>query len=83
MFDPDAETIMEADSSGYAIGEVISQVDEKGRLRPVGLFSRKLTPAEAKYEIHDKELLSIIVTMKHFRGELRSDERPFILLLDH
>ncbi|KAI0991101.1 hypothetical protein K3495_g17086, partial [Podosphaera aphanis] len=32
MFDPEAETILEADSSGYAIGGVVSQVDNKGRL---------------------------------------------------
>ncbi|KAI1006047.1 hypothetical protein K3495_g2170 [Podosphaera aphanis] len=83
MFDPNAETIIEADSSGYAIGGVISQVDEKGRLRPVGFFSRKLTPAEANYQIHDKELLSIVATMRHFRGELRSVERPFIVFSDH
>ena len=74
---------MEADSSGYAIGGIISQVDEKGRLRPVGFCSRKLTPAEANYQIHDKELLSIVATLRHFRGELRSVERPFIAFSDH
>ena len=83
MFDPEAETILEADSSGYAIGSVVSQVDKKGRLRPVGFFSRKLTPAEANYEIHDKELLSIIATIRHFRGELKSLGRPFVVLSDH
>ena len=74
---------MEADSSGYALGGVISQVDEKGRLRPVGFFSRKLTPAEDNYQIHDKDLLSIVATMRHFISELRSVERPFIVFSDH
>ncbi|KAI1006812.1 hypothetical protein K3495_g1414 [Podosphaera aphanis] len=83
MFDPDVETITEADSSGYAIGGVISQVDEKGQLGPVGFFSRKLTPAETIYKIYDKELLSIIATMRHFSGELRSVERPLIVFSDH
>ena len=83
MFDPDAETVLEADSSGYAIGGVVSQVDNKGRLRPAGFFSRKLSPAEANYEIHDKELLAILATIKHFRGELRSVSRPFTILSDH
>ncbi|KAI0996379.1 hypothetical protein K3495_g11802 [Podosphaera aphanis] len=67
MFDPEAETILEADSSGYAIGGVVSQLDEKRRLRPVGFFSRKLTAAESNYEIHDKELLAILSTTNHFR----------------
>ena len=83
MFDPEAETILEADSSGYAVGGVLLQVDEKCRLRPVGFFSRKLLPAEANYEIYDKEMLSIIATMRHFRGELRSVDKPFIILSDH
>ncbi|KAI0991339.1 hypothetical protein K3495_g16848 [Podosphaera aphanis] len=73
MFDREAEKILEADSSGYAIGGVVSQMDEKRRLPPVGFFSRKLTAAESNYEIHDKELLAILSTIKHFRGELRCD----------
>lgn len=83
MFDPEADTVLEADSSGYAVGGVLSQVDEKGRLRPVGFFSRKLLPAEANYEIYDIEILSVIATMRHFRGELRSVDKPFIVLSDH
>ncbi|KAI0991680.1 hypothetical protein K3495_g16507, partial [Podosphaera aphanis] len=83
MFDPEAETILEADSSGYAIGGVVSQMDEKRRLRPVGFFSRKLTAAESNYEIHDKELLAILSTIKHFRGELRSVSTSFLVLSDH
>ena len=83
IFDSEAETLLEVDSSGYAIGGVLSQVDEKGRLRPVGFFSRKLLPAEANYEIYDKEMLSIVATMRHFRGELRSVSKPFTILSDH
>ncbi|KAI0996458.1 hypothetical protein K3495_g11723 [Podosphaera aphanis] len=83
MFDPEAETTLEADSSGYAIGVVVSRVDNKGRLRPIGFFSRKFSAAEAYYEIHNKELLSILATMRHFRGELRSVTKPFTVLSDH
>ncbi|KAI0999173.1 hypothetical protein K3495_g9023 [Podosphaera aphanis] len=83
MFDPEAETILEADSSGYAIRGLVSQLDEKRRLRPVGFFSSKLTAAESNYEIHDKELLAILSTIKHFRGKLRSVSTPFIVLSDH
>ncbi|KAI0993816.1 hypothetical protein K3495_g14368, partial [Podosphaera aphanis] len=64
LFSAEKETYLEADASGYAIGGVLSQIDEKNRLRPVGYFSRKLTPAESNYNIHDKELLAIITTMR-------------------
>ncbi|KAI1001137.1 hypothetical protein K3495_g7060 [Podosphaera aphanis] len=70
FFSAEKETYLEADASGYAIGGVLSQIDEKNRLRPVGYFSRKLTPAESNYNIHDKELLAIITTMRHFDGKL-------------
>lgn len=83
MFDHTLETILEADSSGYGIGGVLSQVGTDGILRPVGFYSRKLSPAEANYEIHDKELLSIVSAMRHFRGELRSVESLFTVLSDH
>lgn len=83
MFDETLETLVEADSSGFALGGVVSQVDSKGRLRPIGFFSRKLTATEVNYEIHDKELLAIVATMKHFSGELRSLEQPFTVLSDH
>ncbi|KAI0998743.1 hypothetical protein K3495_g9455 [Podosphaera aphanis] len=83
MFDSEAETILEADSSGYAVGGVLSQVDEKSRLGPVSFFSRNFSPAEANYEIYDKKMPSIIATMQHFRGKLRNVSKPFIVLSDH
>ncbi|CCE34913.1 uncharacterized protein CPUR_08852 [Claviceps purpurea 20.1] len=83
MYDPELETVVEADSSGYGLGGVVSQIGHDNLLRPVGFFSRKLTAAEINYQIHDKELLSIISTIKHFRGELRSCRKTFTILSDH
>jgi hypothetical protein len=36
-------------------------------LHPVAFHSRKFQPAEIKYEIHDRELLAIIDTLKQWR----------------
>lgn len=82
QFDPERETIVEADSSGWAIGGVLSQYDSDGLLRPVAYFSRKNTPAECNYEIHDKELLAIICCLKEWESELTSVER-FTIITDH
>jgi hypothetical protein len=82
-FDPDKLTILEADCSGYSLGACMSQFDDKGILRPVAYFSRKLSPAESNYEIHDKELLAIVKSMDEWRGELSSTAKPFIVLSDH
>lgn len=82
LFNSERETVLEADCSGWALGAVVSQVDERGRLRPTGYFSRRLTAAEVNYDIHDKELLAITASMKHFQGELRSVSN-FTVLSDH
>jgi RNase H-like domain found in reverse transcriptase len=64
QFDADRETIVETDSSGWCTGATLSQVDEKGDLRPCAYFSRKLNPAESNYNIYNKELLAIIRVLK-------------------
>lgn len=82
QFDPKRETVVEADSSGYATGGVLSQYDDEGLLRPCAYFSRKNSPAECNYEIHDKELLAIICCLKEWESELISVPR-FTIITDH
>src|SRR3984957_9838345 len=81
-FDPDKETVVEADSSGYCIGGLLSQYDDKGLLRPVAYYSRKNSPAECNYQIYDKELLAIVRCLKEWESELRS-VREFTVVTDH
>jgi hypothetical protein len=81
-FEEGRETVVEADASGWATGGVLSQVQDDGTLRPYAYLSQKLSPAEANYEIHDKELLSIIRTLKEWRPELKMVPR-FKILTDH
>jgi hypothetical protein len=52
---------IEADSSDFATGAILSQVSpEDGKWHPVAFFSKSLSPVECNYEIHDKEMLAII-----------------------
>jgi hypothetical protein len=60
QWDPDRETILETDSSGYVVAGVLSQYDDQGLLRPVAYYSKKMTSTQSNYEIHDKELLAVI-----------------------
>jgi len=56
---------MEADSSDFASGAVLSQQlprEEKWHL--VAFYSKSLSPVERNYEIHDKEILTIICTLE-------------------
>ncbi|KAM4057323.1 reverse transcriptase (RNA-dependent DNA polymerase) [Hirsutella rhossiliensis] len=73
QWDPDRETIVETDSSGYVTGGALSQKGDDGIMRPVAFFSKKNAPAECNYPIHDKELLAIIRCLEHWDAELRSE----------
>jgi hypothetical protein len=53
------------DASHTQLGAVISQ-DEK----PIAFYSRKLNPAQTRYTTTERELLSIVETLKEFRNIL-------------
>lgn len=61
--------LVRCDASNYAIGQVLCQGSGKEE-RVIAYESRKLSPAELKYEIHDKELLSVIHALKKWRHYL-------------
>lgn len=80
---PGRDCIMETDASDYAIAGVLSQYDDEGRLRPVAFFSRKMSPAELNYEIHDKEMLAIIESLREWRHYLEGTTNPITIYTDH
>jgi len=51
---------LETDASGYAMGAVLTQLCDNGKWHPVSFTSKGLDAAERNYEVHDKELLSVI-----------------------
>jgi len=63
-FDPERPIKIETDASDYAIGALCSQPDDKGILHPVAYYSEKLKDPQRNYNIHDKELLAIIDTLR-------------------
>ncbi|MBW0510243.1 hypothetical protein O181_049958 [Austropuccinia psidii MF-1] len=75
-FNPSLQTIVEAGASDYALGAVLSQVNDSGK-HPIAFDSRKMLPAELNYEIHDKELLGIFWAFKCWGDFLLSLSIPF------
>ncbi|MBW0569039.1 hypothetical protein O181_108754 [Austropuccinia psidii MF-1] len=75
-FDPSLPTIVETDASDYALGAVLSQISDSGK-HPIAFDSGKLLPAELNYEIHDKELLGIILTCRQARWAVFLSEFHF------
>ncbi|MBW0576891.1 hypothetical protein O181_116606 [Austropuccinia psidii MF-1] len=76
------QTNVETDASDYALGAVLSQVNDSGK-HPIAFDSCKLLPAELNYEIHEKELLGIVWALKCWRAFLLSLSNPFEVLTDH
>ena len=75
---------IEADSSDFATGAVLSQQspdDEKWH--PVAFLSKSLSSVERNYEIHDKEMLAIIRAMEEWRHFLEGAEHQFEVWTDH
>jgi transposase InsO family protein len=56
----------ETDASDLAIGMCAKQ-ERDGKWHPIAYHSRKFTSAEENYDVHDKELLAIVVALEHWR----------------
>ena len=64
------------DASKTQLGAVISQNN-----KPIAFYSRKLNPAQVNYTTQERELLSIVETLKEFRNILLGQE--IIVYTDH
>jgi len=82
-FDPNKKIVLETDSSDFAIRACLSQLDKQGKLRLVAYYSRKLSLAELNYDIHDKELLAIVVAMEQWRVYLKGSTYPIQVWTDY
>jgi len=58
--DLDRELRVEADTSNFAIGGVLSIKCKDGKWRLVAYISKLLNEIERNYEIYDKEMLAVI-----------------------
>ncbi|KAG5719506.1 hypothetical protein E4T56_gene11418 [Termitomyces sp. T112] len=75
---------VEADSSDFATGAVLSQQSkEDGKWHPVAFYSKSLNAVERNYEIHDKEMLAIIWSFEEWRHFLEGARHKFEVWTDH
>ena len=75
---PDYDKVFEVytDACTTQLGSVITQSN-----RPLAFFSRKLSEAQRKYSVTEKELLAIVETLKEFKGMLWGQK--LIVYTDH
>jgi hypothetical protein len=73
---------LEADSSDYASGAILSQkIDDKWH--PVAYMSKALNETERNYEIYDKEMLAIMTALSEWRQYLMGASEDFEIWTDH
>jgi len=75
---------IEADSSDFASGAVLSQqLPREEKWHPVAFYSKSLSLVERNYEIHDKEMLAIIRALEEWRHFLEGARHPVETWTDH
>ncbi|CUA73551.1 Transposon Tf2-11 polyprotein [Rhizoctonia solani] len=80
---PDKPFVLETDASGIAMGAILSQKQEDGRLHPIAFMSKSFQGAEKNYNTHNKELLVIICALKEWRIFLEGCKHRIHVISDH
>ena len=75
---------VEADSSDFATGAVLSQQSSgDSKWHPIAFLSKSLNAVERNYDIHDKEMLAIIRALEEWRHFLEGAKHKFEIWTDH
>ena len=81
--DPSKPVVLFTDASDFAISGIPHQANGNGNLHPLCFFSQKLTDVEINYNVHDKEMLGVIESLKEFRPWLSGMVIPVSIVTDH
>ncbi|KAF8754069.1 hypothetical protein RHS01_06477 [Rhizoctonia solani] len=81
--DPSKPYFLETDASGAALGSILSQQQEDGRLHPLGFLSESFKGAKQNYNTHNKELLAIIRSFEYWRIFLEGTWHPITVFTNH
>ena len=74
---------IESDTSKYASGAVLTQMDSNGDRHPVAFMSKTFNDTEKRYEIYDRELLGIVQALKEWRHYIQGSGHTTMVHTDH
>ena len=69
-------------ASAYGVGGVLLQREDDGKWHPVSFTSRKLTDAERKFTVTEKECLAVVHGLRKWRFYLHG-ETDVVVVTDH
>ncbi len=82
--DPTRQFVVEVDASEVGVGAVLSQrATSDDKVHPCAFFSHRLSPAERNYDIGNRELLAVKLTLEEWRHWLEGSGVPFVVWTDH
>jgi hypothetical protein len=67
VYDPNLETRVEVDASGYATGGILSQQYPDGLWHPIAYQSSSMSKEEHNYEIYNREMLGCMRALEDWR----------------
>ena len=82
-YDPKKHVTIETDVSKYVTVGIISQSGDDGILRPIAYSSKLMSKSECNYDIHDKELLAIILALEDWRKYIKGSRQQTKIVTDH
>ena len=81
---PSCQFIVEVDASDVGIGAILSQRSEEDQqIHPVAFLSRRFSPAEANYDVGNRELLAVHAALTEWRYWLEGAQHPILIWTDH
>ena len=79
---PTGRLILDTDASDYAIGAVLSQMQD-GQERVIAYYSKTLNDAQTRYCTTKKELLAVKMGLENWDHYLRNPSEKFLIRTDH
>jgi transposase InsO family protein len=81
--DDNRQFILNTDASDFAVGAVLSQCDDQGKMKPVGFMSHKLSNAQLNWSTYEKELYAVLCALNHWSMHLWGTSHPIVVYSDH
>ena len=82
-YDRKKAVTIETDASKYITEEIISQIEDDGFLRPIAFRSKSMGKSQCNYDVHDKELLAIILALEEWKRYVKGSRQRAKILTDH